>query len=834
MKKRKGEAIRATPTPTDADVGVAWLGTLAEPEFRDRVMKELFAQMKKQGAILEAVNCHGRNEHGLDWVVEELGGLSRRLVGIQAKSKPITRQGGSGADSALAVKQQCLSAFDHPVRWHGDEARIDVVELWQSGHITDDAERELSAPQQSRKIQVKKALEVFSLIDKYCPRIVASVPGLAEASYLREKSDPGPLPIRVLGTQLNPQKHFLEPRFSRHSALSPARVFDRQRKQVREEDPIHLEDLLRTPTSTFIVGQELSGKTYLLKRMACLLAAAGCLPVIVDGPQLRAHLPRPLHELLHSHLSWMPKNALADPETTQRTVCLLVDDADALTAGELTSVMSSLHRRIVIIATGRRAPAASGFATFYIAGLRRGTLLRFVRALDLDQADAAALTQRATNYVRRASLVSGLPVNPFTVSVMLGECQIARQSLATPTMGRLLERFVEAQLGSHSDRMRADFETKLQFLTALGGARGRQYSVAQFRQRLSRFMTAHGHAHNPQEFAADLEDSGLLEVDKERDVVGWTHPVFSEFFWIRNLVRERKLEPLCRVLLKRQAQAAAAIAGSLLGNAHELLDALLDELSKASWMQPARRAEGRAAPAEGSLELPDDASEDRLLERIEDEASRPAAKPREALAVGQHELSPSTTSSTDRAFAAFAERYLQEKHYLAENAGAILLNSRALPVEHKIRAVVCVLKSNRRMVRNVFELLGHSLGRRANRLELRIFAEYLALVQAEAMLGDAFLAKVFRDLAAGKGRTEDALTLQDLLVACDGESPVSYVRALKMDGRPEAVASVYFRLVELYFYRFHKPEQKEALRVAMKEVRKLAKGLELPPVPKTA
>lgn len=262
-RKQKGKASHPTVV-ADVTEGAKWLEQLAETAFRDEVLKDLFLRMKNEGIIADYLYTHGRGEHGVDWIVQEKGGLSQRYVGIQAKSRIITRQGDPKSDSALGVKLQCEAAYDHKFNWNGNEIRLDVVELWMSAHITLDAEAEFNAPSSRHKVAVKRAAEVFTLIERFCPRLVSKIPGLAEAGYIKKMANPDPLPIRIFGIHLNPRRHFLEPRFSRYPHLSFSRVFDRRSGKMREEQPISLKDILDQKCHSIIVGSELSGKTYLL------------------------------------------------------------------------------------------------------------------------------------------------------------------------------------------------------------------------------------------------------------------------------------------------------------------------------------------------------------------------------------------------------------------------------------------------------------------------------------------------------------------------------------------------------------------------------------------
>ena len=68
MQKRKQKKPPPTVllTLSDTDAGIAWLNSLAESEFRDRVLGNLFVKMKKAGLIEEYKNVHGRNDKGVD------------------------------------------------------------------------------------------------------------------------------------------------------------------------------------------------------------------------------------------------------------------------------------------------------------------------------------------------------------------------------------------------------------------------------------------------------------------------------------------------------------------------------------------------------------------------------------------------------------------------------------------------------------------------------------------------------------------------------------------------------------------------------------------------
>lgn len=58
-------------TLSDTAAGIAWLKTLTEPTFRDEVLAQLLASMKKAGAVDAFQNIHGRNDKGIDYLIVE-------------------------------------------------------------------------------------------------------------------------------------------------------------------------------------------------------------------------------------------------------------------------------------------------------------------------------------------------------------------------------------------------------------------------------------------------------------------------------------------------------------------------------------------------------------------------------------------------------------------------------------------------------------------------------------------------------------------------------------------------------------------------------------------
>lgn len=432
------------------------------------------------------------------------------------------------------------------------------------------------------------------------------------------------------------------------------------------------------------------------------------------------------------------------------------------------------------------------------------------------------------NYLVRTIGISGLPVNPFTVSVMLEECSVSGRRLATPTMGRLIERFVLGQLGSHSDTRRVDYETKDQFLTQLGGKHADAFTLPQFRRRLARFIAVHGHAHTTEDFEQDLVESGLLEIEPVEGVLRWSHPLFRDFFWVRNLVRERKHGILARILQTREAPAIAAITGSQLGNAHEVLVRLLKVLLQQEWADGSKSQARLMKSAGERVALPTDADEEELLSKIEVEADVTQEERRSLVKSSTSEQELVTGDETFRKeLSIFAARYVQEKHSLILNLSSLLLNARALTREDKLAGVLCVVRSNVRVSRYFSEILQSLKGKHVSEFQAGLLSRFFGLTINDGMIGDGFLARVFKELYKKARTADEKLFVIDVLVASGAVSPSNYLDVLKENKDLADTVAVYMRLVSLYYYRHHKGAERSELKEAMKEVRRQAKGVRL-------
>jgi hypothetical protein len=425
-------------------------------------------------------------------------------------------------------------------------------------------------------------------------------------------------------------------------------------------------------------------------------------------------------------------------------------------------------------------------------------------------------------------------MNTFTVSMMLAECKVARRRLATPTMGRLIERFVEGQLGSYADTLRVDFETKQQFLTNIGGSNVTSFTMNSFRRRLTKYISVHGHPHDVSEFEEDLIESGLLERDEEKGIIKWARTIYQEYFWVRNLVREKKFHAISKRLHQSDSISIGAIAGSQMANAHAVLVDLLKDIDSEIWMKKPKRRIALPVVSLSEEFLPNDAEEDALLSQVEDEARQndyDEKIPSKRKSLQENDAVSSTSETTEKTLSQYTKAMLEEKHFLAQNVSALLINSRSLSREDKENAVVCVLRSNIQMVKYLSEVF-LKLGKgKISTLVAESLSRLFGLTINDMMIGDPFLTDIFRGLERRSNISlDERLMLTDLLVACGIFYPRSYVELLKQQSDLTDVVVVYMRLVNTYYFRFHNEHEKIQLRAAMKAVRKFAKGFSLPPV----
>jgi hypothetical protein len=70
--------------------------------------------------------------------------------------------------------------------------------------------------------------------------------------------------------------------------------------------------------------------------------------------------------------------------------------------------------------------------------------------------------------------------------------------------------------------------------------------------------------------------------------------------------------------------------------------------------------------------------------------------------------------------------------------------------------------------------------------------------------------------------------LLDLVLGCSNENADPIVAALQKINRPEITNAIYFRVVSLYFFRFHRETERKALRRLLTELRRIHPFAALP------
>ncbi|MEA3212911.1 MAG: hypothetical protein QOE70_5968 [Chthoniobacter sp.] len=614
MKKKKLPGPIISPAfLSDTNAGESWLSSLTEPEFRDEILKQLFSKMKKAGVIDAFENIHGRNDKGIDYLLVETTILKRRIVGIQVKSKGITRTGDGASLSSLDVKRECEAAMDHEFILQRDKVRLDNVDLWTSAHITEDAEKEFTAPGGRLKIQVSKATTVFALLEKFCPDLIAKIPQCALAQYIVSKSNPIAKGFKLLGVPLNPKRNFLLPTLSRNNTGSLTRLAVHNRRISPKREGIILKAIVSKPAHTLIKGNDLCGKTYLLEHLQCLVAETFSLPFMLTTTQLKEGA-RSIHSILSKVLPSLSPRDIQELVKCNRAI-LLIDDFDELEKQRQDELLELNPNEITVLGTAHSSFVRSGIDDYYITGVDYASIPKFLRSLD-QTGKGITFTDRAHSFISRSLASSGLPDSPFTVAMLLQECQLTPTKFSTPTMGRLIERFIELQLGSHSDSAHSvDFESKREFLTRLAGKPELSLTVGCVKRLLQKHIASRSLPHDPETFYLDLMNSGVFSQDELAGTIAWSHPVIKQFFWVRSLVSRDKLAPITRILTGRQNATLAAIAGSQMKNAIKLMEPLIDSVAKLQL--PSREELVNAVREVAPEALPSKVEEDAMLDRIE-------------------------------------------------------------------------------------------------------------------------------------------------------------------------------------------------------------------------
>lgn len=862
MKNRKRAAKKsvAEAVTTDTEAALSWLMRLDETMVRDKILEHLFKKMQRAGDILWYNNIHGRNDKGVDFLIVTENVLGSRVLGIQVKSQKITRSSDSSESSAVRIISECEAATHHTFDLNNGSGKIDNIELWCSAHITEDAEKEFRAPGISISIRIKKADEIIKLLETYCPDILSNVPELSLSMYVRKKREPISKSLRLLGAAINAKTHFIEPLLSRFPKYSP-KVFESRKNQVkRVETKISLKDVLDSRQHFVIVAGDLSGKTFLLERIEYLLAENNAIPVFLAAETFGSEKVGGIQKYIAKATGCLTVSEV-DTVGLSRPFTLLVDDFHKLTKEQQSSLLGldASKFRVIASSTGWLGGDAQ---VAYMVGIDQSCIPKFLRSIDSHLGEKS-FTDRAHAFINRTISSSGLQLTPFTVAVMLEECKSGSGRFSTPTMGRLVERFIEVQLGGHNDyEYKVDFETKREFLVKIAGSRKRMTTVQALRERLAKFINKKSHPHSLDTFYDDLINSGVFELREEK--IYWAHPVILEYFWVRNLTIKNKLAPIVNILKHGANSTLAAIAGSQIRNGNELLEELCNELEKLKAPTPSTIIDSvrgetfltKWAEGEGEEELlaeieKEDSGEEKSgADRGRSNVSLTARALQKSLDFekGEQEGDASDgnmsaeSSSSQVAQLPKEERDAMVKNlneifqmisdgrfYLASNVSAVLLNARDTDADEKEKAINAVLTSIGRLgacLSKIVEIL------RPSDRRLQFLSEwtriYFQLQFADRVIGDPFLVESFKRLIRSKKNNIEVLTLMDLLVSCGEENYDEIVSTLKKMDRIEITFSLYIRMLALYYYRYHKEKERRDLRNFISRLRLIHKGMNLP------
>jgi F0F1-type ATP synthase delta subunit len=727
------------------------------------------------------------------------------------------------------VKTECLGALAHEYDFQSDKVRLDNIAIWTSAHITEDAEKEFTAPGNLAKIQVLKAGPIYALIHEHCPDLLARVPQCSLSVYLRDRASPPPKPIKLLGKSLDPLKNFLVPTISAQPAFASSRLSTRNHMVSPNTDTISIESLLERTGHIVIKGDDLSGKSYLLEHLQAVAAGAAMLPFLLK-PEHFATEPRTVFHILAKILPSFSPNDLEQISKNQRLL-VLIDDFDELGEKYRDQLLKLNPREVSVLGTAGTMSARAGVDIFHIVGVELESIVPFLRSLDLQR--DTVFTDRAHSFITRSLAQSGLPESPFTVAMLLQECQVSPSKFSTPTMGRLIERFIELQLGSHSEeRTLVDFETKREFLTRLAGRVESSLPRQELQKRLAKHVHTRSLPHEPSVFLLDLLEGGVLAQERDGRVV-WAHPVIKQYFWVKNLVTKGKTRPIERILQTRPDFALAAIVGSQLANAGDLIKTLANDLAQLK--MPSRQELINTVREMAPDILPSEQSEAKMLEDIEkvatDEKIRKERRQKVADVTSQYQLTDADRKRVEERVGPLMQEIIQSKLHIGQNLAAVVVNARDTKSVEKELAVRQILLSNARMGHLFQELLLLMYEGRTRVIQIASWLRiYLTLSHTDTVLGDPFLLPVFRTLLKQRLDDETYVMLLDLVLGCANENTEPIAAALRKINRPEITNAFYFRIVALYFFRFHREKERKALRRLLTEVRKIHPFVPLPTV----
>ena len=189
--------------------------------------------------------------------------------------------------------------------------------------------------------------------------------------------------------------------------------------------------------------------------------------------------------------------------------------------------------------------------------------------------------------------------------------------------------------------------------------------------------------------------------------VTWAHPIIKRSFWVKNLVTKGKLRPIEKILRERPDFALAAIVGSQLSNAGDLIKTLAGDLAQLK--MPSRQDLINTVREMSPDILPTAESEAQMLEDIEkvatDEKVRSERRKKVASVTSQHQLTDGDRKRLEKRIGPLMQEVIQSKLHIGQNLSAVVINARDTKSAEKELAVRQILISNGRMGRLFQEML---------------------------------------------------------------------------------------------------------------------------------
>ncbi|MEO8616860.1 MAG: hypothetical protein ABI600_17090 [Luteolibacter sp.] len=589
-----------------------WLATLREDEFRDKVLPVVFKEMTNQKLLNSYKNIHGRNDKGVDFLIYENAPLGERTVGIQVKSCEMTR--ASGANSAVQVKRECEAAMEHEFTLDSKSFKLDQIEIWNSGHITEDAEAELRSPGSRIKIPIKHGDDLVRFIENYAPKLLKAIPQYSVLLYINTEKARSKRTFSLFGQRLNPQEHFLEPKFTPGSQVGLGSLKSKEGK-IKPKPSKNLNEILENYHNIIITGQEMSGKSYCLERIFGIIGnkRPNSIPVYFEEDEMPDLKPSNLLAKIGNKVCGFSVRQIEalSKENQIVIICDRIDRADK----QLIEFFAGLETQSFrIIGSACSFQGGDKFSTFNISGVSSGSITSFIRKIDCGMSASNSFTDRAINYVNRALGALGLPATPFVVAACLRECHTNDNDLNTPTFGRLVSRFVEEQAGSRNDFLKVDHEAKDSVLKEISAINQRSISIEDLKNIISSYILRSGSPHRIESFISDFEYSGLIEISRDSKLARWCHPIYLKYYWLRHSLENNEAAKVIEILKQRSDPTMSALFASSLHNCDSVIDELLGELNQLSI--PGTLDFMEVLEAEGIF-FPDEDHQDHFFDSIE-------------------------------------------------------------------------------------------------------------------------------------------------------------------------------------------------------------------------